>query len=113
MLVIALIAAALLYGVLYWTYLQAQAQNSGAVTTLAIIEKMFTIGEPNIFFFLRWLILLTLFYVVADALLSPARRGLKNRRQRRADAEYNKTAFRGVKPVAPPPPQDDDFAAHY
>ncbi len=112
MLVIALIAAALLYGILYWTYLQAQSQNSGAMTTLALVEKMLTIGEPNIFFFLRWLILLTLFYIVADTLLSPARRGLKNRRQRRADEEYNKKAFRGVKP-APPPEQDDDFAPRY
>ena len=111
MLVIALIAAALLYGILYWTYLQAQSQNSGAMTTLALVEKMLTIGEPNIFFFLRWLILLTLFYIV-DTLLSPARRGLKNRRQRRADEEYNKKAFRGVKP-APPPEQDDDFAPRY
>ena len=113
MLVIGLIAAALLYGVLYWTYLQAQAQNAGAITTLALFEKMLTIGEPSIFFFLRWLILLTLFYIVADALLSPARRSLKNRRQRRADEEYSKKAFRGVKPVAPPPEQDDDFAPHY
>jgi hypothetical protein len=113
MLVIGLIAAALLYGVLYWTYLQAQAQNSGAMTTMAIIEKMLTVGEPNIFFFLRWLILLTLFYIIADALLAPARRGLKKRRQRRAEAEYNKTVFRGVKPAPPPPSQDDDFAPHY
>jgi hypothetical protein len=112
MLIFGLIAAALLYAILYWTYFQAQAQNSSAMTTVSVIEKMLTVGEPSIFFFLRWLILLTLFYVVADALLSPARRNLRNRRQRRADEEYNKTAFRGVKPTAPPS-QDDDFAPHY
>ena len=60
---------------------------------------------------LRGLILITLFYVIADALLSPAKRGLKNRRQRRLDAEYDKKAFHGVKPI--PPQQDDDFAPHY
>jgi hypothetical protein len=113
MLITGLIAAALLYGVLYWIYFQAQAQNAGAMTTMATIEKMLTIGEPNIFFFLRWLILLTLFYVVADALLAPAKRKLRNRRQRRAEDEYNKTAFRGVKPIEPPPSQDDDLAPHY
>lgn len=113
MLIIGLVVAALLYGVLYWTYLQAQAQNNNAMTTMAVIEKMLTIGEPSIFFILRWLILLTLFYVAADALLSPARRGLKNRRQRRAQDEYNKKAFHGVKPIPPAPSQDDDFAPRY
>ena len=83
------------------------------MTAMSILEKMLTIGEPSIFFFLRWLILLTLLYIIADAILSPARRKLKHRRQRRAEAEDNKKAFRGVKPIAPPPPQDDDLATHY
>lgn len=113
MLIIGLIAAALLYAFLYWSYLQAEAQMGGAVTTLTFIDKMLTISEPSIFYILRWLILLTFFYIVADALLSPAKRGLQNRRKRRAEDKDNKKAFRGVKPIASQPPSDDDLAAHY
>jgi hypothetical protein len=54
--------------------------------------------------------MITLFYVVADALISPTRRGLKNMKQRRIDAERDKLAFRGIKPAAAPLEDEEDDA---
>ena len=112
MLIIGLVAAACLYAILYWIYLMAESQMTGSMTTLAIINKMLFVSDPIVFFLFRWLILLTLFYVIVDAIVSPARRGLRNMKQRRIDAKNGKTIFRGAKPAAPPPP-DDDLAPHY
>ena len=112
MLIIALIGAACLYAILYLLYIAADSQLSSS-STLAIINQMLFVPQADVFFLLRCLILITFFYVVADALLNPARRQLKNMRQRRKDKEYDKKAFRGVKPK----PQDDDsdkpLAPHY
>lgn len=107
MLIIGLIAAAILYGTLYWLYLAAESQMAGATSTLAVIDRMLALPEPNVFFIFRWLLVITAIYVLTDIVLHPARRGLRNRRKRRRDAEHDRTAFRGAKPVAPPVSPDD------
>lgn len=115
MLIIALIGAACLYAVLYFLYIAADSQLSSSTSTLAVINEMLFVPQADVFFLLRCLILITLLYVVADAFLNPARRHLKNMKQRRKEKEYDKKAFRGVKPK--PVPQDDDsdkpLAPHY
>lgn len=107
MLIFGLIGAACLYAVLYLLYLAADSRLTSATSTLAVINEMLFVPQNNIFFLLRCLILITLFYVVADALLNPVRRQLRNRRRRRADDEYNKKAFRGVKPKTAPTVDED------
>jgi hypothetical protein len=109
MLIIGFIIAFCLYVGLYWIYLATQSQLLGP---LAMINKALFMPEPSVFFLLRGLILITLFYLVADALLSPARRGLKKRRQQRLDAERDKLAFRGSKAPTPPSEDDEDSREH-
>lgn len=106
MLIFGLIGAAFLYIVLYFLYRAAEMQLVGASSTLAFINEMLFVPQGNVFFILRCLILITFFYVVADALLHPARRQLRKSRRLRKDAEYDKKAFRGVKP--PPEPKTDE-----
>jgi hypothetical protein len=109
MLIIGFIVALCLYVGLYWIYVAAQPQLIGP---LAVINQALFMPEPSIFFLLRGLIFITLFYILADALLSPARRGLKNRRQKRLDAERDKLAFRGQKAPTPPSEDDEDSLEH-
>ncbi len=111
MLIVGLIIAACLYALLYWVYLYAESHFTTLPGFLSYLNHLLFVPENNVFFILRGLLLITFFYVLADTLLSPARRGLFNARKRRADAEHDKKAFRGVKTVQPPP--DDDFATHY
>jgi hypothetical protein len=103
MLIVGFIIALCVYVGLYWIYLAAQPQ---LIAPLAAINQALFMPEPSIFFLLRGLIFITLFYIVAEALLAPARRGLKHRRQKRLDSERDKLAFRGAK--APTPPAEDD-----
>jgi hypothetical protein len=107
MLIIGLIAAAILYGVLYWIYVAAQPQLTGIASILQLVNSMVTLPEPSVFFILRWLLIITALYVMVDFLLHPARRKLRERRQRKRDEEHDRTAFRGVKPITPPPASDD------
>ncbi len=107
MLIIGLIAAAILYGLLYWIYVAAQPQLTGVASVLQLVNNMVTLPEPSVFFLLRWLLIITALYILIDFLLHPAKRKLHERRQRRRDEEHNRTAFRGVKPVTPPPASDD------
>lgn len=107
MLIIGLIVACCLYVVLYWLFVAA-SQNNTAVSFLTLLNEMFVMPESEIFVLLRGLLIITLFYVVADALLAPARRGLQKRRQRRLDAEREKEAFRGYKKSAPASDDDDE-----
>lgn len=106
MLIIGLIGAAALYAILYLLYLAADARLSSSSSALSVINEMLFVPEGTVFFLLRCLILITFFYVVADALLNPARRQLRNRKHRRKDAEYDKKVFRGIK--RPKPQEDDD-----
>ena len=106
MLIIGLIGAACLYAVLYLLYLAADSQVSNSTSTLAVINEMLFVPQANVFFLLRCLILITLVYVIADAFLNPARRQLRSIKRRRKDEEYNKKAFRGVKP--PPQPEEEE-----
>lgn len=103
MLIIGFILAFCFYIALYWFYQAAQPQLLGP---LAVINQALFMPEPSIFFLLRGLIFITLFYIIADAFLSPARRGMRGRRQKRLDDERDKLAFRGAK--APTPPTEDD-----
>jgi hypothetical protein len=105
MLIIGLIAALLFYIVLYWIYIETQAHFTGM---LSFLNQVFLMPEPTIFFLLRGLIIITLFYVIADALLSPARRGWRGRRQKQDDAKRAKMTFRGVKPPREVIEDDDD-----
>jgi hypothetical protein len=107
MLIFGLIAALAFYLGLFWLY-QTAAAAPGAYSVLSTINKALFMPEPAIFFLLRSLIIITLFYVVADALISPTRRGLKDMKQRRIDAERDKLAFRGIKPAVAPSEDDDD-----
>ena len=107
MLIIGLIGAAFLYVVLYFLYRAAEMQLVGASSTLALINEMLFVPQGNIFFLLRCLILITFLYVIADALLHPARRQLRKSKQRRKDAEYDKKVFRSVKP-RPEPKADEN-----
>jgi len=107
MLIFGLIGAAALYAVLYLAYLAADSRLS-STPTLAVINEMLFVPEGQIFFILRCLLIITFFYVIADALLNPARRSLRSRKRRRQESEYDKKAFRGVKPIAPPAEEDSD-----
>ena len=113
MLIIGLIGAACLYAVLYLVYLAADSQLSSSTSTLAVINEMLFVPQTDVFFLLRWLIIITFVYVVADMLLNPARRQLKKNRQRRKNAEYDKKVFRGVKPPKPKDEDSDELAPHY
>ena len=108
MLIIGLIGAAILYVVLYLLYLAAESQVTGANSTLALINEMLFVPQANVFFLLRCLILITLAYVVADTLWNPARRELRKAKRRRHDKEYDKKAFRGVKPITPPESDEEE-----
>ena len=107
MLIIGLIVAAVLYGALYWIYLVTQSQAPSAISAMHLLDRMVSLPEPSVFFLLRWLLIITAVYVLIDFLLHPARRKFKLWRQKKRDAEYDKTVFRGAKPIAPPPPSDD------
>ena len=117
MLIFGLIGAAALYAVLYLAYLAADSRLSSSTSTLAVINEMLFVPEGNVFFILRCLLLITFFYVVADTLLNPARRRLRGRKRRRKESAYDKKAFRGVKPPAPPKEEDADsnppLSPHY
>lgn len=113
MLIIGLIVAAILYGVLYWIYLMTQSQAPSAISTLHLVDRMVSLPEPSVFFLLRWLLIITAIYVLGDFILHPARRKFKLWRQKKRDAEYDKTVFRGAKPVVPPPSSSDDTLPHF
>ena len=113
MLIIGLIGSACLYAVLYLAYLAADSQLSSSTSTLAVINEMLFVPQTDVFFLLHWLIIITSLYVVADMLLHPARRQIKKSRQRRKDAEYDKTVFRGVKSPKTKDEDPDELAPHY
>ena len=103
MLIIGFILALCFYVGLFFVY---QATESQILGPLAMLNQMLLMPEPAIFLLLRGLIIITLFYIIADAMISPARRGIKNRRQKQEDERRDKMSFRGAK--APPEPLDDD-----
>ena len=113
MLIIGLISAACLYAVLYLLYLAVDSQLSSSTSTLVVINEMLFVPQTDVFFLLRWLIIITFLYVMADMLLNPARRQLQQRRRNRKDIEYDKKAFRGVKPPKPAEEDSDKLAPHY
>jgi hypothetical protein len=105
MLIIGFILALCFYVGLFFVYEAAQSHILGP---LEMLNKMLFMPEPTIFLLLRGLIIITLFYIVADSLISPARRGLKSRRQKQEDARRDKMAFRGVKPPREAIEDNDD-----
>jgi len=114
MLIIGLIGAACLYAILYLLFIAADSQLSSSASTLAVINEMLFVPQTDVFFMLRWLIIITFLYVMLDMLLHPARRQLKNRKQRIKDEEYNKKAFRGgIKPPKPPEEDSDQNSPLY
>jgi hypothetical protein len=111
MLVIGLVIAFVIYVGLYWIYIAAQAHppNATATSFLSVLNQILLTPENNIFFLLRGLILVTFFYVLADLITSPARKGMKNRRHARLNAERDAKAFKGVRPAGPPNEDDDSL----
>ena len=105
MLIIGLLAAVCLYVVLYWIYLAAESQLVGAYSALQFINEITFRPQNDIFMLLRGLIIVTFFYIIADALLAPARRGMKKHRWRKEEAK--RIVFRGA-PTPKPPVDDDD-----
>jgi len=79
MLFIALIIAACLYIGLYLLWEASQSHLAGATSILRLINDMLT-TRTDIFFLLRWLILLTFLYVVADFLYTSVKGTRKKKR---------------------------------
>ena len=90
MLVIGLIVAVCLYAILALLWVTAGAHLSGSVTILAALNKMLFVPDDLVFIILRGLILITFLYVVADFLVSGARRGLKRRAAKASPSEIKK-----------------------
>ena len=90
MLVIGLIVAVLVYGLLALLWVTAGAQISGSVGILTALNKMLFMPDHIVFIILRGLILVTVFYLVADFLISGARRGLKRRAAKETIADIKK-----------------------
>jgi hypothetical protein len=105
MLIIGLIAAVCFYVLLYWIYVAIETQLGDAYTTLQIINQAIMAPQSDIFMLLRGLIIVTFFYVLADMLLSPARRGMRKREWNRREA--NRKVFTGA-PVPKAPAEEDD-----
>lgn len=113
MLIIGVIAAFCVYVGLYWIYIAAQSHLAGASSSLWALNQIFLVPDLTIFVLLRGLIIATVFYVIADALLSPTRRGLRHLAKRREAEERNKKVFRGSKAVPPPAETDDTTFGSY
>lgn len=105
MLIIGLLAAVCFYIVLYWVYLAADTQITSAYSALEFLNQVTFAPKNDIFMLLRGLIIVTFFYVIADAIVSPARRGLKKHHWRKEEAK--RPVFRGS-PTPKAPEEDDD-----
>lgn len=79
MLIIGLILAVLVYGILAFLWFTAAPQLNGPVGALGVLNKILLVPDNTIFTILRGLILATLFYLVADFLISGARRASRRR----------------------------------
>lgn len=81
MLFVVVLIAFVLYTVLYVLWEMAQGRLEGTtMPVLRAVNHALLMPDDLVFVILRGLILLTLFYVVADFFLSSAKRGLKRRR---------------------------------
>ncbi len=87
MLFVVLLIAFAIYAILYVMWEMAQSHLTVATMPLlrAFNNALFMPGNL-VFVIFRGLILLTLFYVIADFLLSSAKRGLKRRQNREQKA---------------------------
>lgn len=79
MVILVLIAAVIFYVVIYVVYNNAQGSMDSAAGMMRYIEEAALRPQPLIFMILRGLILVTIFYIFADLLVSSARRVKRNR----------------------------------
>jgi hypothetical protein len=80
MLVFVLILSAVVYCVLYWLWAIAQSQPQNMMDVIHVINGMLFVPGNTIFLIFRGVLLLTIFYVIADFFVSGIRHGLKMRR---------------------------------
>jgi hypothetical protein len=105
MLVIGLIVAVLLYLLLALLWITAGARITGSVGILAALNKMLFVPDHIVFTLLRGLILITFFYLVADYLISGARRGFKRRAAKESIEDVKKKWVKERAADDPLPPE--------
>ena len=86
MLILALLGAIVFYAVVYLCWESTQVPLNSLAAVLSALERMVVLPELSIFMILRGLILITVFYVVADFFIASARRAGRRRATREKPA---------------------------
>lgn len=85
MLIVGLLGAIVFYVVLYFAFEASQNRMQNTQQVLTTLNNMVLAPQHTIFMIFRGLILISVFYVVADALLSASRKAAKKKHDEAED----------------------------